>query len=294
MSLAGRADAPAPSRARPTRHESFLAYARFRFLKIAIAVSAAAILLYVVVKPYGARYGGSWAGWTLGITGALMILWLTWFGYRKRAYRTSEVKLAAWLSAHVYLGLALLVVATLHTGFDFGWDIHTLAYVLMVAVIASGVFGVFCYAIYPRRMTENRRGLDLRQMLLRIAGLDEDLRREALALPDAPAALVLRAVETTAVGGSLWRQLSARYPDCATAAALDGLGRTDPDALAEHAAALRQVRILLEEKALLLARARRDIRYKAIMEAWLYIHVPLTFALLAALLAHIVAVLWLW
>lgn len=292
MSLAGGADADA-ARRQPARHESFLVYARFRFLKIALAAAAAAVVIYIVDKPYGARYGGTWAGWTLGIVGALLILWLSWFGYRKRRYQKSEARLAAYLSAHVYLGLALLVIATLHTGFVFGWNIHTLAYALMCLVIASGLFGVVCYARYPSRMTENRRGLTLRQMLGRIAGLDEDLLRAALGLPDATAAVVQRAVDTTAVGGSFARQLSGRNPGCGTAAALEHL-RTDRSELDSHAEALRQIRVLLEEKAVLLARARRDVRYKAIMEVWLYIHVPLTFALLAALLAHIVSVLYLW
>ena len=60
----------------------------------------------------------------------------------------------AWLSAHVYLGLSLLVIATLHTGFHFGWNIHMLAYVLMCLVIASGGFGVFSYARHLWLMTE--------------------------------------------------------------------------------------------------------------------------------------------
>ena len=47
------------------------------------------------------------------------------------------------------------------------------------------------------------------------------------------------------------------------------------------------------EKSALLARIRRDIRYKALMEIWLYLHVPLTFALLAALTAHIVSIFFL-
>ena len=53
------------------------------------------------------------------------------------------------------------------------------------------------------------------------------------------------------------------------------------------------MRVLLDEKAQLLARARRDISYKAMMDIWLYLHVPLSFALLAALLAHIVSVFFL-
>ena len=83
----------------------------------------------------------------------------------------------------------LLVIATLHTGFHFGWNIHTLAYVLMCVVIASGVFGVFCYVRYPRLMTENRHGTTMPQMLGRIATLNDELRATAITVDDRTAAL---------------------------------------------------------------------------------------------------------
>ena len=279
---------------RLSRHESFLVWKHFRYLKIACAAVAVSIILYFVDSPYGSRYGGTWAGYTLGTVGALLILWLTWFGYRKRSYLKNQGNLVAWLSAHVYLGLSLLVVATLHTGFHFGWNIHTLAYAMMCLVIASGAFGVFCYIQYPRLMTENRHGTAMPQLLGRVAGLNDQLRTVAMCVDDRTAALVERAVETTPIGGSLWRQLSAHYPDCATAAALAGMADTPANVAPDQAQALRQLRVLLNEKGELLARARRDIRYKAKMDIWLYFHVPLSFALLAALLAHVVAVFYLW
>jgi hypothetical protein len=279
---------------RPSRHESFLVYARFRYLKIACFAAAFSVLLYLVDSPYGSRYGGSWAGYTLGTAGALLILWLMWFGYRKRSYRKDQGNLVAWLSAHVYLGLSLLVIATLHAGFHFGWNIHTLAYALMCLVIGSGGFGVFCYARYPRVMTENRHGTTMLQMLGRIASLNDQLRTAAMSVDDRTAALVECAVETTSIGGSVWRQLSGHYLSCATAAALAGIAEIPVNATPELAAAMRQLRILLDEKGQLLIRARQDIRYKAMMDMWLYFHVPLSFALLAALLAHIIAVFYLW
>jgi len=281
-------------RGRLSRHESFLIYARFRYLKIAAVAAVVAILLYIVDIPYGERYGGTWAGYTLGTVGALVILWLTWFGYRKRSYLKDQGNLVAWLSAHVYLGLSLLVIATLHTGFHFHWNIHTLAYVLMCLVIVSGVFGIFCYARYPRLMTENRRGTAMPQMLGRIASLNEELRTAAIRVDNRTAALVERAVETTAIGGSFWQQLSGRYPHCATAAALANLGEPAADAAPELQGAMRQVRLMLDEKAQLLGRVRRDIGYKAMMDIWLYFHVPLSFGLFAALLAHVIAVFYLW
>jgi hypothetical protein len=75
---------------------------------------------------------------------------------------------------------------------------------------------------------------------------------------------------------------------------LTGLAEIPPNATPELAAAMRQLLVLLDEKGQLLTRARQDIRYKAIMDIWLYFHVPLSVALLAALLAHVIAVFYLW
>ena len=281
-------------RGRRSRHESFLIYARFRYLKIACAAAVVSIVLYLVDSPYPSRYGGSWVGYTLGSAGAFLILWLMWFGYRKRSYLKNQGNLVAWLSAHVYLGLSLLVIATLHTGFHFGWNIHTLAYGLMCLVIASGGFGVFSYVRYPRLMTGNRLGIGMPEMLSRIASLNDQLRTAAMNVDDRTARLVERAVETTLLGGSFWRQLSGHYPNCATAAALAGISEIQANATPELAMAMRQVRVLLEDQGQLLTRARQDIQYKAMMDIWLYFHVPLSFALLAALLAHVIAVFYLW
>jgi hypothetical protein len=295
MSLIDRISAPragAPD-ARPTRHESFLAWDGFRFLKWSALLVLAAAALYLTVRPYGTPYGGGWTGYTLGTIGALLILWLTWFGYRKRSYDANTGRLAARLSAHVYLGSALFFVATLHTGFHFDWNIHTLAYALMCIVIASGVFGIFAYTRYPRLMTENRESMTTAQMMGRIAGIDDDLRLAVMTLDDPTVAAIERAIETTQIGGSTWRQMSGRYPRCMTRAAIAYMeAHVDevPEGLQE---AWRQTRLKLVEKATLLARLRRDITYKALMEVWLYLHVPLTFALIAALIAHVVSIFFL-
>jgi hypothetical protein len=279
--------------ARPGQHVSFLVYDRYRYLKLAVIVGVISIVLYCVDQPYGSPYGGSWAGYTLGTVGALLILWLTWFGYRKRRYDEGPGMLASRLSAHVYLGLVLVIVATLHTGFQFHWNVHTLAYVLMCIVIASGIFGIVFYSRYPRLMTENRRNMTRRQMLSTVVALDDQLRREARPLDDRTAGLVERAIERPALGGSVWRQVSGRYPDCPTAAAIAGFDATEADAPAELEDARRRVRVLLDQKAALLEQVRRDMSYKAMMDIWLYVHVPFTFALLAALFAHIISVFFL-
>src|SRR5258706_12574534 len=275
-------------------HQSFLIYRRFLHLKLATVLIGVATAAYLIHAPMGGPSGSTWLGYTLGTIAALIIVWLTWFGWRKRSYGTARFPLTGWLSAHVYLGLSLIFLATLHTGFRLGWNVHTLSYALMILVILSGVFGVFAYARYPRLITANRLGASQTQMLGQIASIDGEIRQAILGMNDAVVKVVAPATERDAIGGSVWRQLSARYPDCPTAAALHGIQAGARGLAQDQQVATRKILILLTRKAELLHRARRDIQYKGLMQIWLYVHVPMTFALLAALATHIIAVFFYW
>ena len=275
-------------------HESILVYRRFRYLRFGALLALICVVAYAAHQPLTAPNGGTWLGYGLGGIGALLILWLMWFGVRKRRYNRGPGLLEDWLSAHVYLGLALIVVATLHTGFQFGWNVHTLAYGLMLAVILSGVFGVYAYMRFPSMMTENRRSLTLDQMLAQMSELDAECREVAMTLGDQVNAAVLDASENTRIGGGVLRQLSGREPDCATARALVRVRTLADQSDMSEAAPLRRLISLLTRKDELLRRARRDVQLKALMDIWLYVHVPLSFALLAALLAHVVSVFYYW
>ncbi len=275
-------------------HQSILIYRRFRYLKLALLGLVAAAVAYSVHTPLGPPNGGTWLGYTLGGVSALLILWLMWFGIRKRRYGPGKVMLEAWLSAHVYFGLTLVVIATLHTGFQFGFNVHTLAYVLMLLVILSGIFGIYAYMRYPREMTKNRSGNTLREMILQIADIDRQCRDMAMNLADEINAVVFEASRNTRIGGGLIRQLSGHDPSCASTAALGQVHRLAAVATGEDATHCRQLVALLSRKCELLRRARRDVRLQALMQVWLYLHVPLSFALIAALIAHVFAVFYYW
>ena len=271
-------------------HESVLVYRRYLYLKAAGLTAVAGLIAYIVHSPVGPANGGTWLGYILGGIGAALIVWLMWFGMRKRTYGAGHVKLEDWLSAHIYLGLALIFVATLHTGFQFSWNVHTLAYALMMVVIASGAFGVFAYIRYPRLMTQNRHGETLDGIMSEIAELDRECRNLSMTLTDEMSAAVLESSQNTRIGGSLLRQLSGRDPHCPTKAAFKTVRRLAGEATPKNADAARNLITLMGKKAFLVRRGRRDVQYKALMDVWLYIHIPLSFALLAALIAHIVSV----
>ena len=276
------------------RHYSILEYARFRWFKAALVLCVAAAAAYLWHQPPLKPYGGSWLGYTLGSIGAALILWLLWYGVRKRRYASTSGTVQGWLSAHVYLGTALIVVVTLHTGFELGWNVHTLAYVLMLMVVFSGFYGVFVYLRVPRLMTENLGEETLDALLLRLTDIDREMRDKALSLPDELLAIIDRSVAGTRLGGSFSRIITGRDRTCATAAAVREWPRFARSLSGDLARRGKDVYGLLLQKNQILERARRDMKHKAVLDLWLYFHVPLAFMLLAALAAHVVSVFIYW
>ena len=132
-----------------SRHDSILTYAKSRYLWISLVLMGGSLAAYVWHDPGGPPNGGTWLGYTLGTIGALLIVWLMFFGVRKRHYMTSPGTLRGWLSAHIYLGTSLILIVLLHAGFAVGWNLHTFTFVLMLIVIFSGFFGMYVYLRYP-------------------------------------------------------------------------------------------------------------------------------------------------
>jgi hypothetical protein len=281
-------------RRKTATHESFLRHGRFLFLRAALILCAAAITAYILQNAHPRPSGGTPLGYVLGTIGALLIVWLALLGIRKRAITAGHYSLKAWVSAHVYLGLSLIVVATLHTGFQFGWNVHTLAYGLMLLVIVSGAIGVWAYATLPSALSNNRGETTRKQMLAGIGALDEQILEAAQPLSRRNADIVRLSLEETDLGGGFWRRLLARYGDCANGRALSLIGDALRGVSGPEAVALAKVEDLMQRKAEALALARRQMHITAMLEAWLFVHVPATFALLAALTAHIVSVFLYW
>lgn len=238
--------------------------------------------------------GGSWYGYTIGTISVLLILWLTALGLRKRSMTPGRWSLKAWTSAHVYLGLSLIVLATLHTGFEFGWNVHTLAYALMMLVILTGIWGIVAYATVPAALSDNREEMTQPQMLEAIHAIDRQLHSAAQPLSADMARLVQQSLEQDPFSGSIAARLTGNYPRCATLRAWRKVRRHTGDLPDIGNDPLERVDALLERKLAMLGRLRHHLRLKAMLEIWLYIHVPATFALIAALTAHIVSVFFFW
>ncbi len=285
-------------------HGSFLSHRDFLWLRRAGMVTLVAVVAYVAYDPIGGRNGGTAMGYALGGVGAALILWLSWLGVRKRSFagrarrptppEQAAQTLKGWTSAHVYLGLALLVIGTLHTGFEFGWNVHTLTYALMIAVILSGIYGVFAYARYPALASENLGGESVERIRRALGDIDQSLTRLAARLPDVFAGPVRDSIGKTRIGGGGLTLLAGSSKGCATARALRQSSAAALDDHGAEPAAVSELVALLSRKADLCARLRRDNAYKARMDVMLWFHVPVTIALIGSLIAHVFIVFFYW
>ncbi len=276
------------------QHEGFLRHGNFRWAWRAGALCVLAILGYLLVDAEPRPNGGSVFGYIAGTVATLLVLWLTLLGLRKRAITPGNWSLKAWVSAHVYLGLAVMVVTTLHSGFQFGWNIHTLAYGLMVLVVVSGLFGITVYAVLPRYLSRNRGETTQKQMLETLKALDRQINEAAQPLSEAQARVVQMSLDDSRVGGSLWRRLSGGRGGCGNQRALSRLKGLRRQANDVQLQMLDRMEELLLRKAAALSQVRRHLQIRAWLNVWLAFHVPATIALIAAITAHIISVFIYW
>lgn len=284
----------AAERRRSAEHESFLAHRSYHWAKISAFLALFALATYLLIDVEPRHNGGSWYGYILGTIGLGLIVWLSWLGIRKRRPTPGSWSLKGWTSAHVWLGLSLVVIGTLHTGFQLGWNVHTLAWALMMLVIATGIYGITAYATLPTKLSENRREMTREEMVDSLAAIDRQLESAAQPLAREDADFIIAALEQDVFDAGLMARLRGPDSHDATRRALENIsaGRAyDRDG---QDADQQKVRALLGRRASQIDQIRRQMRTKALLEIWLYIHVPLTIALLAALAAHVISVFYYW
>lgn len=292
-------------------HDNILAYKNKRYLHYALLVVLASAALYLSQGKVQPPNGGTWQGYVLGTVGALLIAWLAWLGIRKRRYQSTAGTLQGWTSAHVYLGGALLIVATFHCAAQFGWNVHTLAYVLMTAVILSGFYGIYVYLHYPQKVSSNRINMSRQHWLDELDELDGSAMAIAPSCGADVQSMVASAIEMTRFGGGLLAQLRARDLSQmqVSHSSDDGKPKNNTDQqliiqqLAKRiprsnkqaeAASLNELLSVFSRRQMVLRILRTDIRLQSSMKVWLFFHIPLTIALLAALVVHIISVFIYW
>ena len=292
-------------------YSSILNYQKSRYLKIALLISVVALLAYIVDQPIQSPNGGTWLGYTLGTISTFLVLWLTYLGIRKRSYKSSGGKLRGWVSAHVYLGGSLLVMATLHTGFQFGWNIHIASYIFMCIVIITGFVGIYFYLNYPDRINRARNNLPRDEIIMELLAIDQRCLQIAVKANADVSLAISSAITQTKLPTNFIGGLKAK--DLSTVTLINSQKQENT---IENSEQKQVINYLIEKLAYepnrsdsqiiqnlidtfnqrrkLITTLINDKKLQMTMKAWLVIHIPMTFALLSTLTAHIISVFIYW
>jgi Ferric reductase like transmembrane component. len=257
------------------------------FVLLLVATSA----LYFWYARSEFPHGGSGFGLAYGIAGFLLILLLAFFGIRKRWYRSNFGTLEQWMQSHIYLGLLVMVILLLHTGGRFNDKIAVSTLILTGIVVASGAFGAILYVTVPRMLTEVESNLTVVELSDQLNQSAKQMSRIASG-KSAPFQRIYNELIREGVPGWLagWRLLLSRRKKQGPAGGDWGnlLGLVPKEEQEE----LRQMLVVSRQRKELLLRLMFQQRYKNILEAWLYLHVPFTIALLLFAVLHVVAVFY--
>jgi hypothetical protein len=193
--------------------------------------------------------------------------------------------------------------------------VHTLAYLLMCLVIFSGFLGVYVYMRYPRLGTHNRANRSREELFTELGSLNDSGRKLSKQCDPQVQAVVDSAVDRTNIGGGVLAQLMAidasqmlvvadennqsmattRVSNRHQQALVDFIAQRIPRSRRQDEAAnLQELLTMLCRRQALLHKIRKDIQLQSWMQIWLYVHIPLTIALLFVLAIHIVSVFFYW
>ena len=287
--------------------ETFLTHRSGRWAKWAVALLFASAVGYWAEDLRVPPNGGSVFGYTSGTIAAFLMLVLTYLGRRKRHYGSKLGTVKGWTSAHVYLGVALIGLTLLHSGFQVGWNWHTLAFALMLIVCLSGIYGVWAYQHYPALIDRNNLSQTRGALIDQLHHLDQDITGSLTRHDPGVASIVQGAIERTTLPNRWLDTLrgidhsevllpgKGLVSNANMTALIDYLiEQIEQGAQGDTALNLQSLVGALGERASLISRIKEDLRLVTLTRIWLTIHIPLAFAAVAAVIIDVIAVFLYW
>lgn len=277
---------------------------------IIFGVATAVYIPYAVHSPSGPR-GGSAIGLAFGIIGSAFMVFAGLLAARKKVPIWRLGRAESWMRGHLWLGLLSLPIIFFHAGFHFGGPLTSVLMVLLVIVVASGVFGAALQHYLPHLMTKQAPGETIFEQI-------DHVRQQLAADADRLAAAAFGAAEPSvqAERGGLALAVAAEIAVDENVAPLrnfyvleihpflssHGKGRallSDPDRAqsafeslrtlvpAELRETTRKLEAICEEERQL----RLQSRLHYWLHGWLMMHIPLSFALLLLGCVHAIVAL---
>ena len=272
---------------------------------VTLAAATAIYIPYAASSPMGPS-GASGLGLAFGIAGFACMIFAGLLGARKKVPVWRVGRAQAWMRGHLWLGLLSLPLILFHGGFRFGGPLTSILMILLILVVASGLFGAVLQHYMPSVITAEVPLETIFEQIDRvrnqlIAEADEFIAgASALGNPlaTAGARAAVATEELTAITEADVAPLRSFYSrqmrpflekpdargqalaDAAKARAIfDGLRTLLPPDL--HGIVEDLQEICEEERQL-----RRQARLHHWLHGWLMLHIPLSLALLLLGAAH--------
>jgi hypothetical protein len=275
------------------------------------AILALAVIVYI---PYALGStppsGGSILGLVYGIVGFGFMAFVTLLSLRKKFPIWRIGRTQSWMRGHLWLGALSLPIILLHAGFLFGHGLTSVLMWLFVVVYVSGVFGAYLQHTMPRRIMHD---VPMETIYDQIGHVREQLLDEAdtvvadacgslqVEVPVAASGAValasvmrVAADDTAPLREFYVREMRAfvqapsrRHPLANETTAAGRFSRLRALVQPALAGALTDLENICEEERQLL----RQEKMHGLLHSWLVIHVPLSFALMALAVVHIVMAL---
>jgi len=255
-----------------------------RFLNLSAMVIAGGLLFALLrLNDMALRDQSFLSGWLL----FSCLLLLTLFNARKKLPFLPLLRASTWLQAHIYVGLVSVLIFLLHTGWrlpDGAFEI--VLWFLFTAVAVSGVVGILLSRILAGRLAMYGEPLILERLPLYRARLAREVA-------DLTQSSVVNTRSATLVQYYISRlEPFLRQPRNLLRHLLQS--RKPLRALQREMAALRRYldepgRAILDEiEEQVVAKDNLDYQYShhLLLKGWLFVHIPLTYGLLLAILAH--------
>ena len=119
---------------------------------ILLAAATAAYVAYVANSPGGPQ-GGSVPGLLFGIAGSALMIYAGLLWARKKLPRWQVGSAQTWLRGHIWLGSLSVPIILFHAGFHLGGTVELALWVVLGAIVLSGVFGLALQQFLPRDLT---------------------------------------------------------------------------------------------------------------------------------------------
>lgn len=268
--------------------ENFISYKNYRWFRFNLLFITLLTFIYFIDNPLSGRRGDTFIGYTYGGLATIGIFTMMWFGIRKRSYSSNVGTVMGWLSAHVWIGFSLILIVPLHSGFQFGGNIHTLAYGLLVTTILSGIWGAFNYVQLSSQIPSHRGGDKVEDLAKQIRVVSQVLKTfeqrgsdqfiKLINRIDIPLKFRLKRLK-------ILKTSSKSFKDKKMKELIATIPKKDRDMAVKAVG-------LVEKKRELMGKLQQELTIKHWLKFWLYFHLPLSFALLAALGIHVFSVFY--